>query len=278
MAYLIFSTDGQEWDRRELTKPVVLGRSAECDISIHDILLSRRHCRLTPVDGNWLLIDLGSRNGTVVGDKTVEEHNLKHGEAIRIGKTKVTFKADAFVPPRAKPNRPLLPPLVGRLDDTIAGTVFELQFDPLPPAPPARPPKTNRQPSPRPRPKDPESFESEDLYAMLEQIASSSWDSIYAVNAQPLRKSRLIPQPNIAGQPKLRPARPQVSLALQAEIQSEDRTPSAQSTASVQTATLTAPLEQKPRRAVRRIDPAPIRHRFARLSRWISRVGVMRIF
>jgi predicted component of type VI protein secretion system len=71
MAYLILAIQGQEWDRREITGPVVLGRSADCDISIHDILLSRRHCRFTPMGGNWLVIDLASRNGTAVGEQRV---------------------------------------------------------------------------------------------------------------------------------------------------------------------------------------------------------------
>ena len=42
MAYLIFSTfKGRELARKTLRVPLVVGRSPECDICVHDILLSR---------------------------------------------------------------------------------------------------------------------------------------------------------------------------------------------------------------------------------------------
>jgi predicted component of type VI protein secretion system len=262
MAYLIFSSDGREWDRRELTAPAVLGRSSDCDISIHDIMLSRRHCRFTPVADGWMVIDLGSRNGTVVGDHAIEERLLKTGDVIRVGKTKLTFRAEAFVPARQPSRRPALPPTPRGLDDTMAGTVFgmELDLSRSPSHPPARP----NRPSPRPRPRDPDSFATDDVYSMLEQIASSSWDSIYAVNAQPLRRTRAMPQPIIAGQTRLRPAHPAVSIALQAST--VDRPP-VESTASVAKAA-----------SVRPISATPTRRRLARLTRWITRVGTMRLF
>jgi hypothetical protein len=87
---------------------------------------------------------------------------------------------------------------------------------------------------------------------MLEQIASSSWDSIYSVNAQPLRKNRAFPQPIIAGHSKPRPASPQVSLVLQAST-----------TDRVLNANQLAP---------------QTRRRFNRISRLIHRVGMLRLF
>lgn len=251
MAYLILSTDGQEWDRRELTGPAVLGRSADCEISVHDILLSRRHCRFTPMEDGWLVIDLGSRNGTSVGDHAIEERKLKHGDVLRVGKTKVTFRAEAFVLSSDRPKqRPALPPEIHYSDDTMAGSVVGMKLELH--AVPARPPGRPSRPIPKPRPKDPDSFETEELYSMLEQIASSSWDSIYSVNAQPLRKNRAFPQPIIAGHSKPRPASPQVSLVLQASTM--DRVVSA-----------------------RQIAPQR-RRRFARLSRLIRRVRMLRLF
>ncbi len=46
MAYLVFRFKGMELGRWRLRDPVVLGRSSECDISVRDIMLSRRHCRI----------------------------------------------------------------------------------------------------------------------------------------------------------------------------------------------------------------------------------------
>jgi predicted component of type VI protein secretion system len=268
MAYLIFSTEGQEWDRRQITGPLVLGRSADCEISIHDILLSRRHCRFTPMGGSWLVIDLASRNGTVVGDHRVEERKLKTGDIVRIGKTAITFRDEPFVPARNRPNRPALPPAVNRVDETMAGTVFDLDFEPD--AELEQKPVRPSRPVPRPRPKDPESFATDDLYSMLEQIASSSWDSIYAVNAQPLRKNRLIPQPMIAGQPRVRPTRPAVSMALQAsaaiESKIEDEAPRISPRAVTMKNTKSRSRFFKPHLG------------FSRFSRWITRVGALRFF
>jgi predicted component of type VI protein secretion system len=262
MAYLIFSTDGREWDRRELTGPAVLGRSADCDFSVHDIMLSRRHCRFTPVDGTWMVIDLGSRNGTVVQDRAIEERLLKTGDVVRVGKTKITFRAEAFVPAKEPCKRPALPPTPRGMDDTLAGTVFgmELDLSRMPNQPPARP----ARPMPRPRPRDPKSFETDEIYSMLEQIASSSWDSIYAVNAQPLRRTRTMPQPIIAGQTRLPAARPVVSLLLQATMVDRPLVPPSSSAVST--------LAARPAAA------APTRRRLARLTRWITRVGTMRLF
>ena len=213
MAYLILSTDGHEWDRRELTGPIVLGRAPDCDISVHDILLSRRHCRLTPVGDGWLVIDLASRNGTCVGDKTIEQCRLNHGDVISLGKTQFTFCTDTFVKPVRNSDRPALPPAASR-EELLAGTMVGIIFEPAPTdEPPAR---RVYRPSPKPRPMDPVSFASDDVYSMLEQIASSSWDSIYAENAQPLRQSRSLPQPMIANRAVVRQKSPGVSFALQA--------------------------------------------------------------
>ncbi len=273
MAYLILSTDGLEWDRRELTGPVVLGRSADCEISIHDILLSRRHCRFTPMGGSWLVIDLVSRNGTMVGDRAVEERQLKTGDVIRVGKTKVTFHAEAFVPARQKTVRPAAPPPISRIDDTMVGTIFDLEFEPV--SLPMRPPASSLQPTPKPRPKDPASFATDDLYSMLEQIASSSWDSIYAVNAQPLRKNRVIPQPFVIGQNRTRPLQPQVSMTLQAGIAIHDRRPAPARSSRTMGNLSSGYSKQKaaPREHVR-----PLRRRLARITQWITRVGTLRLF
>ena len=211
MAYLILSTDGHEWDRRELNGPVVVGRSPECDISVHDIQLSRRHCRLTPSSDGWLLIDLASRNGTRIGDHAIEQCRLKHGQVIRVGKTTLTFRTDALVKRERNSLRPKVPPAISR-EESLAGTVAGLVV----PSPERESPRSQYHPRPRPRPMDPVSFANDNLYEMLEQIASSSWDSIYAINAQPLRKTRPLSQPMIAGQKRVRTSTPRLSFELQA--------------------------------------------------------------
>src|SRR5690349_8862659 len=106
MAYLSFFYKGEEIDRRELREPLVIGRSPECNVAVRDILLSRRHCRIEPEAGGWSAQDLGSKNGTHIGDELVTRRLLKDGDVMLMGKTRVSFHTGAFVP---LPPRPVPP-------------------------------------------------------------------------------------------------------------------------------------------------------------------------
>jgi pSer/pThr/pTyr-binding forkhead associated (FHA) protein len=98
MAYFVLSANGEELDRQELRKAVVIGRSAECDVAVRDILLSRQHCRLEPARGGWRVVDLSSKNGTRLGWQKIQEHLLCNGDMLRVGRTCLTFYSGAFVP------------------------------------------------------------------------------------------------------------------------------------------------------------------------------------
>lgn len=68
--------------------PVTLGRADESTLVLTDDYASSRHARLVPSDGAWLLEDLGSTNGTYLGQaKVVRPTPVPLGEPIRIGKT-----------------------------------------------------------------------------------------------------------------------------------------------------------------------------------------------
>ncbi len=64
---------------------VVLGRQSSCDVQIVDTMASRAHCHIRRDGKLWSLIDLGSRNGTLLNDKRVSERQLVYGDRIRIG-------------------------------------------------------------------------------------------------------------------------------------------------------------------------------------------------
>ncbi len=64
---------------------VVLGRQSSCDVQIVDGMASRAHCHIRRDGKLWSLIDLGSRNGTLLNDKRVTERQLVYGDRIRIG-------------------------------------------------------------------------------------------------------------------------------------------------------------------------------------------------
>ena len=133
MAYLVFSSHkGEEIGRRRLEGPVTIGRSPDCDVSLHDHLLSRHHCRLAPSDDGWVLSDLGSKNGTIVHGKPVTQHVLGDGESFTIGRVKVRFRAAVLEPGREtavatpRQKRPADP------FDALSGTVAGFRYEPPP--------------------------------------------------------------------------------------------------------------------------------------------------
>ena len=130
MAWIIVSANGEELDRRELTAPVVIGRSSECDIAVRDIMLSRQHCRLEPVPGghDWRVVDLKSKNGTRVGWQQVTEHPLKHDDHLRMGRTRIVYYTTPFEP---APDRPSRPDRIVRPADpheALSGTVTDFVY------------------------------------------------------------------------------------------------------------------------------------------------------
>jgi hypothetical protein len=64
--------------------PIVVGRSLECDIAVVSPHVSRRHACLDLEDGQLMVEDLGSSNGTVVNGKAIQErHPLHHEDEVR---------------------------------------------------------------------------------------------------------------------------------------------------------------------------------------------------
>lgn len=88
-------------DGRELalgSRPVVIGRLPECDITFDDSNLSRRHAEISVAsDGrqgtNYVVTDLGSTNGTKVnGIRLDAPHVLRSGDVIAVGLYSITFE------------------------------------------------------------------------------------------------------------------------------------------------------------------------------------------
>ncbi|MFM8856067.1 MAG: FhaA domain-containing protein [Actinomycetota bacterium] len=73
--------------------PVVIGRLSECDITIEDPNISRRHATVTVLDGTYRITDLGSTNGTKVnGTRISSQHELAHGDEITVGLFSIRFE------------------------------------------------------------------------------------------------------------------------------------------------------------------------------------------
>jgi signal transduction histidine kinase len=63
----------------------VIGRAADCEISILDNGLSRRHSAIEIVGGESFLVDLQSKNGSFVNGVRVTRKELHPGDVIRLG-------------------------------------------------------------------------------------------------------------------------------------------------------------------------------------------------
>lgn len=71
---------------------VIIGRLAESDVSIPDPGTSRRHAEVRKEDGEYVIADLGSTNGTMVNESTIGERILQEGDRITIGRTVLEFR------------------------------------------------------------------------------------------------------------------------------------------------------------------------------------------
>jgi pSer/pThr/pTyr-binding forkhead associated (FHA) protein len=67
---------------------ITIGRADDATLVLTDDYASTRHARLFPQDGQWLVEDLGSTNGTYLDrQKVTEPTPVPMGVPIRIGKT-----------------------------------------------------------------------------------------------------------------------------------------------------------------------------------------------
>jgi hypothetical protein len=67
---------------------ILLGRANDATLVINDDYASSRHARIFPQDGQWILEDLGSTNGTYLDrQKVTRPMPVPMGVPIRIGKT-----------------------------------------------------------------------------------------------------------------------------------------------------------------------------------------------
>jgi len=73
--------------------PITIGRAEDCTLVITDDYSSARHAKLVPRDGQWLLEDLGSTNGTYLDRAKVSGPTpVPLGVPIRIGRTSIELR------------------------------------------------------------------------------------------------------------------------------------------------------------------------------------------
>jgi pSer/pThr/pTyr-binding forkhead associated (FHA) protein/subtilisin family serine protease len=72
-----------------------IGRSAQNDIVIDSLLVSRSHARLECAGGRCAVEDLGSANGVFINGRRVSRAVLSPGDRLRLGDVELTYQATA---------------------------------------------------------------------------------------------------------------------------------------------------------------------------------------
>jgi hypothetical protein len=81
-------------DRIPLGEHVVtIGRRAESTIVLSDPNVSRNHAEIRPAGSGWVLVDLGSTNGSRVDGVRISIQPLEDGNEISFGNTRMWFEA-----------------------------------------------------------------------------------------------------------------------------------------------------------------------------------------
>jgi len=96
-AFVTLLKDGKPVRRFPLAddRPLVLGRSSDCSIQVHDTKLSRRHCAFNASPDGYSVRDLGSKNGTFVNGARVGEARLRNDDRVQVGLTRLVFECQA---------------------------------------------------------------------------------------------------------------------------------------------------------------------------------------
>jgi signal transduction histidine kinase/pSer/pThr/pTyr-binding forkhead associated (FHA) protein len=68
-----------------------VGRDSSNTIQLHDSEVSRHHAEIRCHDGEFVVSDLNSSNGTYVNGKRIEQHTLESGDQVQTGSTLMLF-------------------------------------------------------------------------------------------------------------------------------------------------------------------------------------------
>jgi pSer/pThr/pTyr-binding forkhead associated (FHA) protein len=81
-------------ERAELSAaPILIGRGSDAAIRLDDDYVSTRHARIAASGDQWFVEDLGSTNGTYIGNARITQPTtLTIGTQVRVGKTVIELR------------------------------------------------------------------------------------------------------------------------------------------------------------------------------------------
>lgn len=91
---VIESADGGRQRFRMVKDRITIGRARDSDIFLPDQWLSRHHAEIQRREDGFFLLDLGSKNGTLLnGERVRQQRRLQHGDVIALGEHHLTFSS-----------------------------------------------------------------------------------------------------------------------------------------------------------------------------------------
>jgi len=79
-------------DFRILQERIFMGRAPSSEIVVENDLVSKQHAAIYYKNGDFIIDDLNSKNGTFLNGQPIERAKLKDGDRIKLGKTEYVFK------------------------------------------------------------------------------------------------------------------------------------------------------------------------------------------
>lgn len=72
---------------------ITIGRHPDCNLVLADPNVSRNHAEIRPQGDHYVLVDLGSTNGSRVNGIRITTHVLEDGDELTFGNTRMGFEA-----------------------------------------------------------------------------------------------------------------------------------------------------------------------------------------
>src|SRR5262245_32520017 len=106
----IILRDGSVVERDITQNEVAIGKGPQNDIILADASVSSAHAVIRFEDGAYKILDLGSRNGTLVNDARLgpEPRAIQHGDLIKMGHCALTFRLKEASDTVSMPQRTLI--------------------------------------------------------------------------------------------------------------------------------------------------------------------------
>lgn len=89
---LVYKVGDEEVVQTVDATETVLGRGPECQLRLSDYSVSRQHAKVIMSGGEYVIVDLNSRNGTRLNGASVTQAALSDGDEIILGKFPVYFR------------------------------------------------------------------------------------------------------------------------------------------------------------------------------------------